>query len=684
LKKVKISKENIEKLVENNGILEILNLLNFWIDATKIENYSLSKYGDFTGIKYAIAILVECIDCISSENHSPQIFNTFQNMFDLINFIYTNLFENINLIQASTKIKTKHLLENTLKIALYDKTSEIKNYSEILIAELKNADLRLFSVFLQVCELFLLFITKLSTQYQMQESIVLSGWGWIGLYHALLNDSVNYNYFKSLFDIQYLQLLSLLIIRNVCGFAQKLKGGSDTLDQFEPILIKLTAGKHLSTLLTQDFDILGLRVKEPSISTNILTNLTGILAKLNKEIEHPDFLWTPKSRAELKSVLKECLTISIKLPEHVHENSLKLLSEFSYKSYSDEIVLDSVFVRAINKDPYMPLDNVPSFYKIALEEIQILPDFKTENNELKRICMIIEAINNLSIYQKAIERAGLTKENLDTLCQYIPPFNKETNSLLLPIKNCIFSIFSEASKDAKIAPVLFTSKKFAIVVLYQLSGDHSNILINTALSIIQGLTKHQYCSDFLIAYGFAIVLLHFMLNPTIDIKLRIKSTEIIIKILVQDKMSQKTHILADYIPAQILEIISEGWNRKPEEILEFLDSDYNDPYIVWNSEMKANTVKLLTKESEKIFNMCKLCSEKAWYEIPRDDNIINYQNKGHVIVSDIIVANYIRFPIAKLRVFLHYIKIKDTITKIFRGFKRINFNSFILIKSISM
>eukprot|EP01022_Parablepharisma_sp_SALTPOND_P025747 TRINITY_DN605_c0_g1_i2.p2 TRINITY_DN605_c0_g1~~TRINITY_DN605_c0_g1_i2.p2 ORF type:complete len:663 (+),score=76.01 TRINITY_DN605_c0_g1_i2:4061-6049(+) len=642
---------------EAAGIARILEVVNFWIESLRKTAYKEAKYGDFAGLKWALITLFEGSDILVNKNDDIKLatFKTMRNLFDMINYIHSVVHESEppepKLIPNK---KEKYLLGSILNITLYDK-SEGTAYTESSVEELiqSKSDMRIYSILLQVAELTLLLMNELAQYYSMQEPLALSGWSWIGLYHALCCDSPNYLYLKNFFETEQLQILSLAITRYSCGFSLKMKGSIDVFDTFEPTLSKLMS-KHVFNQLVSGIEIVGLRIKEPPV-TEVLVMLRQILEKLNKEIEHPNFLWTKESHNELKAALRDHLATVFKMPEMTKDNFMGKLVNFEYKSYEGEIMIDSVFVRVINKDPYMPLDNVAEFFKAALIELSKVNPLEKDERLLHKTLMIVEALDNVAVYQKGIEQIGLSMDHVEILLKFVTPPAITLRPGLEIIRSHVFSIFVEASKESKCVSTMLQNPDFTLAVLYHLCNIPNTPVAHLTLTIVQGLSRHSNATGALIAYGYVIGLLAIAFDDNIDKKYRTKAVEILVKVLIQGKSEPKHNILNDYVPHYILEQLTERWSKEAEEVLYFIDHDHRDAYIIWNSVLRARTKEILKDEAKKISVTIEKGYKIPWADMKKEYSINKYVNEGEVVVEGVVLSNFIKFPAIKLKVGIYYL-----------------------------
>eukprot|EP00826_Nyctotherus_ovalis_P012390 TRINITY_DN13273_c0_g3_i3.p1 TRINITY_DN13273_c0_g3~~TRINITY_DN13273_c0_g3_i3.p1 ORF type:complete len:187 (+),score=41.24 TRINITY_DN13273_c0_g3_i3:73-633(+) len=136
-----------------------------------------------------------------------------------------------------------------------------------------------------------------------------------------------------------------------------------------------------------------------------------------------------------------------------------------------------------------------------------------------------------------------------------------------------------------------------------------------------------------------------------DRKCRAKAMSCVMKFLVHEVFEAKKELITNYVPYPILERLSISWSKKVEEVLEFIDNDYIDPYITWNKKLSAKVKEHLQEETRSIMlSIEKGCKDK-WIDAKKKELKVDYK-QSELVVEDVIIPNYIKVPFSKLNVLL--------------------------------
>ena len=595
--------ENLERLKEAGGAKEILNILNAWLNLSKDH-----LYVSFSGIKWAIAILIDIQPSMSLKEFTKKL-------LELAYYGHSLVFESeIPKSKLNTPKQQTYLLKNTLKIPLYVKENEIsdKRIKDLVLGN----DLRTISVVLQVIELTFIFIERLAKN--SQECL---GWALASLYFSIYRDIRNYDYLVEYFEIEQVVIMPLNILKNVITKQAKY--------HLEVVLRKLM-GNYL-------FELIAINDGKP--------NEKKVLEYLNNCVYIPQLVWDDKNRKELRGALKNYL---LGYFNDRSEDYIGTLKTFEYEVYKNEIIIDSIFIKAINANPLLPFDKVVRFLKDVFNRLEKLKGQYLKGKELKIVVPIIEALRNTILNQKFIEFPEFSSAQINTLVEYLLPIKMSIeNKDLELIRINILEFLIEVSRESKHITLLTLNKNLIHFALYHLCYIQDNPIDNLIFTLIQNMFTHNEGIKVLIDYNYFIPLFNIFFDSKANEKCKAKAMSCLMKFLVHDTFDSIKNHISNYIPYPILEQLAISWSKKIKEVLSFIDNDYIDPYITWNKELRVKVREELQKATQEI----ALTIEKGnSYKFEEESKI--FPRKGELVVDDVIIANYIKVPFSKLHVII--------------------------------
>lgn len=583
------------------------------------------------GIKWAAAILSRAPSSMFKEADE-----LVERLLELTYYEHSLVFEaEVPKLQLATAKDEDRLLEGFLKISLYEKDKELSNKTikELIL----DNDLYTISTVLQVMELAFTLINNLSQSPDTQLPLVSSGWIWATLYFSMYSTTKNYNYLTEYFEIDEIVIIPLFILHNVCMVSITAK---NILGGVREALRRLM-GDYLFGLIS---GVSG--GKEPSEE-----RVKEVLESLNSDVNTPRLVWNASNRKELKRVLQTHLTNSFATSKN---HSIDDLENFEYESYRKEIIIGSVFVKAINANPLLPLDDVPEFFTNAFSELEKCKEKYLEGNDsvVQRAATIMEALKNVLLHQKLVELPEFSPSQLNTLAEYMwPPRASADNKTLEATTVHAFEFLIELSRDSKSISLLLSNKTLTLFTLHHLCNIQTTPLSALTFTIVQNMFRHNEVIGSLVDYGFFIPLLKILFDNEMDVKCRAKAMSCVMKFLVHEVFEAKKELITSYVPYPMLERLSISWSKKVDEVLEFIDNDYIDPYITWNKKLSAEVKAHLQDETRNIARSIEKGCEDKWIDAKKTEVKVDYK-QSELVIEDVIVPNYIKAPFSKLNVLL--------------------------------
>lgn len=443
-------------------------------------------------------------------------------------------------------------------------------------------------------------------------------------------------------------------MRHLCGFIAHIKA-----DVKEPLktygkAIKNIFSDHIFNMLVDNLEVVAHRIKEPGPKT-ILECIQIAVDKLGKEIEHPQCIWNASTREELKAAFKEQLEVYHKNPAAVtEENCLSILKELKYTAHKDEVIIRRVFIRILNKDPYMSITNPSELIISLIKEMAkiTLQDIEADTQLCTRAVSLFESLSNILFYQKGIDLKLFTQNRIQVLCNFIIQDTEKIAKYLEKINHNVWSVLIEISKESRQAIALILTIKFQKIALYILTKLTNETLIKNILCCFDNIINQKESDEILLNFGFLIIFLNYAFDKSCEKKYRhsfIKYSQIL---LIRAKLEGNIGILYNIIPQSLLEHITDEPVTKSEELLEFLDTEHTDLYLIWNKEINAKVIEALLAEKRKIEDALSNNKElivEMW-KPPSISYISDIVNRGEIVISGIIISEYIKSPNIRFKV----------------------------------
>ena len=419
--------------------------------------------------------------------------------------------------------------------------------------------------------------------------------------------------------------------------------------------IKVILGEYILLMIVDNLEVVGHRIKEGS-NKYLLEMLSKINEKLWKNIEHPQWIWNESTRLELNKTIKEQIEFYHSNAELSPSNCVSILLKHQYSAHKDEIIVDGMFARILNKDPYMRMDHPSRIMKAIILEIDKFSVQELEANPhlLPRTISLLEALNNIFVYQKGLELYTLTTANIKALCKFLNPAEDIIPKEREKIYDFIFSIIIEISKDSKAAMILISTVEFTKISLIILTRFNNEYLFKRIFVCFESIISIPEADDIFINSGLILIFFKIALDEKIERKFRISFFKYAQIILGRRKYEGKIIALLNVIPKSFLDNIIEQTTCKAENWIDYIDKESCDLNLIWDKEIKNQIFLALDTEQKKINEDLAQNQDKVIWKEPVNSYISAYVNKGEIVVSDVILRVYINNP---------YVRIKKPITQ---------------------
>ena len=191
-----------------------------------------------------------------------------------------------------------------LQIIKYIKTIGIDYNSKPILDNIKEfGDLHSFSCIFHTIEMVYFIINKLSQTMDSHKEILITGCYILGLTGFQMKiGNENVKSLQDLFNINYLNGFGMLSFRHLAAFSRFAKTELPELLKSFGNILNSFLGDHILRLLLPDIDVSSNRVKESGIGV-ITDNISQTMEKIEKDIEHPEYLWNKTNRTEFNTAI---------------------------------------------------------------------------------------------------------------------------------------------------------------------------------------------------------------------------------------------------------------------------------------------------------------------------------------------------------------------------------------------
>ncbi len=437
-----------------------------------------------------------------------------------------------------------------------------------------------------------------------------------------------------------------MTLRHAVGFAVREEGSQTQASLVFRKAVTTLIGRHLISRLTADMEVqISQRmIKEPPLVA-LMETAEQIRMMLNKDAESPNFVWNRKLRGEMREVLKQQLAATLSTSVATAGNFVSRFLAFAYSANKDEIIVDSIFVRGLNRDPSVPLDNPGRFFVAAVQFLG------SGESDMGKIAAVTEAIYNVASRQKAVEAAGVTPDTVDTLQKLLASPAVVSGKFADKMQTLLLGLFSEIAKCAKTAPVIMQNDGFARLVLGNMCKYRENTVTSRwALECAGTLLRHEECEELAVRDGYATILLSICFDSAAQKTQRIPALESMGTLLNHDKLETHTKVLTCFVPQQLLEQVVPQATKRAAEVMESIDAENYDAYLVWSAELKQKVTAGLAAEVEKIAQSVVAAQRTAWVEVEKGASIDQEVNRNEIIVGDVVLSSFIKCPMLRLKV----------------------------------
>lgn len=349
-----------------------------------------------------------------------------------------------------------------------------------------------------------------------------------------------------------------------------------------------------------------------------------LLKMLTSNCESPYVIWNNSTRSELMDFLES------KRKEHRCEkgNTLLQKTDLTYSVHEEELIIGNIFIRIYNAQPDVIIQNPKGFLHDLLAYVKNnLPEKGDDVNKIKNTTMALHALNNLISNTPGLEIMCIGYFQLLFSLLNINEFQAIQQGTLHVIATATRN--QECVNDIAAIGVVV----YLLLSLYTLPNEQVTILTTlNALSTSGSVVKDILCK------GGYIYLLDLLCNST-SLEVRLKTTELFSRLLADKLSGPRVRLaLGHFLPPSICETLKDSRGS----VLPLLDSNQENPELVWNDKIKKKVYNIIRKYAKRLHEMQQNNPQTQFK--PPDEGVLPSDITSEVIVAGVYLRLFNQNP----------------------------------------
>ncbi|XP_023328115.1 dnaJ homolog subfamily C member 13 [Eurytemora carolleeae] len=353
------------------------------------------------------------------------------------------------------------------------------------------------------------------------------------------------------------------------------------------------------------------------------------LKLLNSNSENPYLVWNNGTRSELTQFLEEQRDSAVRRGE----SDPAFGAEFKYSAHINELVVGTVYLRIYNLNPTFSLEDPKSFTVDLLEFIRDKTEAMTvqsifPTDDTKHGQMALESLANVIRNNTGVEFQLMGHyKSLFRLLDSPYPTIQETALSVISSTTGNAECVSDIAAAGCITRLLIALKKMSQTAKINVLETLYSLFSNTKL-VKEGQEK-----------GTVLYLLDIFCNSEIP-GIREKTAEVLAKMVMDKLVGPKVRIsINKFLPT----IFVDAMKQSPEAAVSMLDSEHENPELIWNEATRNKVARFIQEECEKLFQ--KQTGDPALGWNLSDDFQLNFDDvAGEVVVAGVYLRIFVQNP----------------------------------------
>jgi len=368
----------------------------------------------------------------------------------------------------------------------------------------------------------------------------------------------------------------------------------------------------------------------PYLSKQLSKNIPHETLKLlNSNSENPYLVWNNGTRSELTQFLEEQRDSAVRRGE----SDPAFGAEFVFSQHTNELVVGTVYLRIYNSNPTFSLEDPKTFTVDLLDFIQSKEESMTSQS--------IFPTDDTKHGQMALESlANVIKNNTGVELQLIGHFKSLFKLLDSPypaIQETALGAIGSTTGNADCVNDIAAAgcvSRLLIGLKSMPQGSRINLL-DTLYSLFSNTKLVKEAQD----KGAVIYLLDIFCNSEIP-GIREKTAEVLSK-MVQDKLvGPKVRIsINKFLPT----IFVDAMKQSPEAAVSMLDSEHENPELIWNEDTRAKVARVIGEEASRLHQGQKVDPNLSW-NLSEDFQLSVQDVAGEVVVAGVYLRIFVTNP----------------------------------------
>jgi len=353
------------------------------------------------------------------------------------------------------------------------------------------------------------------------------------------------------------------------------------------------------------------------------------LKLLNSNSENPYLVWNNGTRSELTQFLEEQRDSAVRRGE----SDPAFGAEFKFSQHTNELVVGTVYLRIYNSNPTFVLEDPKSFVVDLLEFIKAKTESMTSQSifpteDTKHGQMALESLGNVIKNTSGVE--------LQLIGHYSSLFHLLDSPYPAIQESALNAISATTGNADCVSDIAATGclSRLLIGLKNMPQGSRINIL-HTLYSLFSNTKLVKEAQD----RGAVVYLLDIFCNSEIP-GIREKTAEVLSKMVMDKLIGPKVRITINkFLPT----IFVDAMKQNPEAAVSMLDSEHENPELIWNEETRARVARVIGEECTKLYQKQKVDPNLSW-SIGEDFQLSMGDVAGEVVVAGVYLRIFVTNP----------------------------------------
>merc|ERR1719341_2300226 len=354
-----------------------------------------------------------------------------------------------------------------------------------------------------------------------------------------------------------------------------------------------------------------------------------LLKLLTTNSENPYLAWNNGTRAELSGFLEEQRDSAVRRGE----SDPAFGAEFKFSQHTNELVVGTVYLRIYNSNPTFVLEDPKSFVVDLLEFIKAKTESMTSQSifpteDTKHGQMALESLGNVIKNTSGVE--------LQLIGHYSSLFHLLDSPYPAIQESALNAISATTGNADCVSDIAATGclSRLLIGLKYMPQGSRISIL-HTLYSLFSNTKLVKEAQD----RGAVVYLLDIFCNSEIP-GIREKTAEVLSKMVMDKLIGPKVRITINkFLPT----IFVDAMKQNPEAAVSMLDSEHENPELIWNEDTRQKVARVVNEECGKHFQAQKANPDQMW-SVADNFQLSLEDVSGEVVVSGVYLRLFVANP----------------------------------------